>query len=243
MKKMAFLVVVMFALGIAGCGKKDEGKKEEVAKEQKEKKAEEKKEAPAVEEAAKEAPAEEAAAEEAPAKEAPAEEAAAEEAPAEEAPAEEAPAEEAAKPAAPAKLAELDLSKAYEEVPVIIMAPEGAQGKEEFGVVAVKAGDGFQLQVSTEDSNGLEALKKEHEANTINKLKRFLVDTPEAIVYESEVMGRAEFHFAAYVKLSDEKWVYCEDNKGPTYTQTQIEAMHAACMSAKASPVTEAPAE
>ena len=84
---------------------------------------------------------------------------------------EEAPGEEAAKEEAPAevKLAALDLAKAYEDVAVTITAPEGATVKEAFGVVEVRLGDGFQLQVSTEDSNGLAALKKEHEANTMNK--------------------------------------------------------------------------
>ncbi len=127
---------------------------------------------------------------------------------------------------------------------MVIMAPEGAAAKEQFGVVEVKAGDGFQLQVSTKDSNGLAALKKEHEANTMNKLKRFLVDTPDAILYESEVMGKTEFHFAAYVKFDEEKWVFCEDNKGPFYTQAQAETMYAACLTAKAKGAAEAaPAE
>ena len=212
------VIALVLAVAALGCGEKGKKADEKAEKTEKTEKAEEK------------APAEEAANEQAPA-----EEAAKEEAPAEEAAKEEAPAEEAAKEEAPAevKLAALDLAKAYEDVPVTITAPEGATAKEAFGVVEVRAGDGFQLQVSTEDSNGLAALKAEHQANTMNKLKRFVQDTPEVIFYESEIMGRAEFHFAAYVKLSDEKFVYCEDNKGPTYTEAQVKAMLDACLTAK----------
>ena len=234
------LALAVVALGCGGDKKADEKKADE---KKTEKKADEKKEEPKADEKAPEAPAEEKPAEaapEAPPAEHPVEEAAA---PAEEK-APEAPAEE--KAPEPAKLVELDLSKAYEDVPVVIMAPEGATAKEAFGVVEVRNGDGFQLQVSTEDSNGLAALKKEHEANTMNKLKQFVIDTPETILYESEIMGRSEFHFATYVKLADDKFVYCEDNKGPTYTQAQVEAMHAACLSAKApgaAPAEAAPAE
>ena len=46
-------------------------------------------------------------------------------------------------------------------------------------------------------------------------------------------MGRSEFHFAAYVKLAEDKFVYCEDNKGPTYTEEQVKAMLDACLTAK----------
>ena len=222
------VIVLVLAIAALGCGEKGKKAAEKAEKTEKAEKAEKK--APAEEAAKEEAPAEEAAKEEAPA-----EEAAKEEAPAEEAAKEEAPAEEPAKEEAPAevKLAALDLAKAYEDVPLTIMAPEGATAKEAFGVVEVRAGDGFQLQVSTEDSNGLAALKKEHEANTMNKLKRFIQDTPEVIFYESEIMGRAEFHFAAYVALSEGKFVYCEDNKGPTYTEAQVKAMLDACLTAK----------
>jgi hypothetical protein len=43
MKKIALLLAVLFAFGVAGCGEKDGEKKEETKKEKKEEKKEEKK--------------------------------------------------------------------------------------------------------------------------------------------------------------------------------------------------------
>jgi hypothetical protein len=229
--------MLVLAVAALGCGDKKDTKTDEKKQTKKVEKAEEGKKAP--EEAVKKAPAEEPVKEvpvEEPKKEEPVkEEPVKEEAPVKEPVKEEAPVEEPVKvePPVEVKPAALDLAKAYAEVPVTIMAPAGATAAESFGVVEVRKGDGFQLQVSTEESNGLAALKKEHEANTMNKLKRFVVDTPEAIFYESEVMGRSEFHFAAYVKLAEDKFVYCEDNKGPTYTEEQVKAMLDACLTAK----------
>jgi hypothetical protein len=137
---------------------------------------------------------------------------------------------EAAKPADKPKLAELDASAAAEAYKGWkLMAPEGATAKEAFGALEVKAGDGFQLEVHS-GALDMPGRKKEIGANDVNKLKRYVTDTPEAIVYESEVMGKTEFHFLAGQKVGDEA-VSCEDTKGPTYTQAQVETMLEACKS------------
>jgi hypothetical protein len=134
--------------------------------------------------------------------------------------------------AAPAKLAELDLSSVGEDYAGWkIMAPEGATAKDDFGAIGVKAGDGFQLEIHTGDINMAER-KKEIESNDINKLKGYLTDTADTLVYESEVMSKKEVHLLAVHKVGDVA-VYCENTKGPTYNKAQIEAMLAACKSLK----------
>jgi len=244
------LLAVVFV--VSACAKKEEAakpaeKKEEVKKEAA-KPAEAPAEAPKAEEAKPaEAPAEAPKAEEAKPAEAPAEAPKAEEAKPAEAPAEapkaeeakpaEAPAAEAAPAAAPAevKLVDIDLSTAIAEVPILLSAPEGATAKEDFGAIKVALEPAFKLQFSKTDSPDMAGRKKEIGENTLNKLKQYVVDLPEAILYESEVMGTAEFHFYAIVKVGEATY-QCEDEKGPVYTKEQAEAMLKSCQSAKAKP-------
>ena len=133
----------------------------------------------------------------------------------------------AAEPAAEVKLAELSLEDAG--VDVKLQAPEGAKAAEEFGAYTVKAGETFQLEIHTGAAD-LAARKKEIEENTVNKLKKFHTESDTALVYETEVMGKTEFHFVANVEVDGAKY-NCEDTKGKGYTQADVEAMHKACTS------------
>jgi hypothetical protein len=129
----------------------------------------------------------------------------------------------AAGPQAGPKLVPLDLSKASASFPVIMQAPEGATAADDFGNIMVKKGANFQVEVSSSPKD-IESLKKEIKANTLNKLKSFLVDTPAALLYESTVMGKSEFHFAANVKAGGAAFG-AEDTKGPVYTKADAELM------------------
>jgi hypothetical protein len=142
-----------------------------------------------------------------------------------------APTDKKAPPAAAAKLVELDLSVVGPDwAGLTIMAPEGATVKEDFGAGAVNLGDHFQLQIHS-DKVDMVASKKEADDNDINKVKRYLVDSPDAILFESEAMrDRPEFHFLGNVKAGD-KELSCEDTKGPQFTQADVEAMWKACQS------------
>jgi hypothetical protein len=121
------------------------------------------------------------------------------------------------------KLVPLDLSKASVSFPVIMQAPEGATAADDFGNILVKKGDHFQVEISSSPKD-IESLKKEIKANTLNKLKSFLVDTPAALLYESSVMGKSEFHFVANVKAGGTTFG-AEDTKGPVYTKADAELM------------------
>lgn len=134
---------------------------------------------------------------------------------------------EAAEPAAEVKLAELNLEDTGLDVK--LQAPEGAKAAEEFGAYTVKAGETFQLEIHTGAAD-LAARKKEIEDNTVNKLEKFHTESDAALVYETEVMGKTEFHFVANVELDGAKY-NCEDTKGKAYTQADVEAMHKACTS------------
>jgi hypothetical protein len=136
-----------------------------------------------------------------------------------------------ATPAAPVKLAALSLEDA--DLDATIQAPEGAKATAEFGAVLVGAGETFQLQINSNHAD-LAASKKEIEGNTVNKLKSFVTDSATELVYESEVMGKGEFHFLANVEVEGAKY-NCEDKKGQAFTKADVDAMLAACKSLKGS--------
>jgi|GEM_PF-1491736 len=126
-------------------------------------------------------------------------------------------------PQAAPKLVSIDLSKASSSFPVTMMAPEGATAADDFGDILVKKLPGFQVVVSS-SAKDIAALKKEIQANTLNKLKKFYVDTADALLYETTVMGKSEFHFAANVKAGATTYG-AEDTKGPVYTKADAELM------------------
>ncbi|MEM7158072.1 MAG: hypothetical protein AAF799_34845 [Myxococcota bacterium] len=136
-----------------------------------------------------------------------------------------------AKPAAPVKLAPLNL----EDVGLdgILDAPEGAKATEDFGAFVVQSGESFQLQINTGAAD-LAARKKEIEGNTVNKLKSFVTENETELVYETEVMGKAEFHFVANFEIDGAKY-NCEDKKGQAFAKADVDAMLTACKSFKAS--------
>jgi len=129
----------------------------------------------------------------------------------------------AANPQSGEKLAPIDLSKASASFAVVMMAPEGATAAEDFGTVLVKKGAIFQVEVS-KSAKDIADLKKEILANTLNKLKKFYVDTADALVYESTLMGKSEFHFVANVKVGTSTYG-AEDTKGPVYSKANVELM------------------
>lgn len=136
-----------------------------------------------------------------------------------------------AKAAEPVKLATLSLEDA--SIEASLQAPEGAKAAEDFGAVVVSSGESFQLQINS-GATDLAARKQEIEANTVNKLKSFVSESETELVYETEVMGKAEFHFVAAVELDGAKYS-CEDKKGQAFTKADIDAMLAACKSLTAS--------
>ena len=140
---------------------------------------------------------------------------------------------EPAPPGSPnADLAPLDLSAVDSTMKVIIMAPGGAAARDDYGAVEIAREPDFQMEFSEEEAVDFLARKKEIEANGINKLKKYHVDTADTLVYETEVMGKPELHFVATVKVGETLYL-CEDQKGPVFSQAAVSAMLAACRSAK----------
>lgn len=126
----------------------------------------------------------------------------------------------------PAKLVTTDLQPAG--VAATVQAPEGASVKEAFGRAEVEtAGGGFHIEIAAEKAD-LAARKQEIEANDVNRFKRYVVDDADGVLYQSELMGKPEYHLLVNVD-GGEAGFECEDSKGPVYTEAQARAMFAAC--------------
>ncbi|MEZ4403880.1 MAG: hypothetical protein R3B06_27905 [Kofleriaceae bacterium] len=148
------------------------------------------------------------------------------------------PVEPGAKPTEPApppapvetKMVPLDLAAVGEEwAGWSVMAPEGATVKESFGNAQISMGGSFQVDLGKGEAD-VASFKKEVDGNDVNKVKRYLVDQPDAILYESEVMGQTEFHLFGAVKVGEDTFS-CEDVKGPPHTQAEVETMWKICQS------------
>jgi hypothetical protein len=115
--------------------------------------------------------------------------------------------------------------------PLTIDAPAGATSKVVAGTLEVVAGNTFHLELVS-GIGTVSRYKEDIDANTINKVKRYVVDTPAGILYESVLAGKSEYHIYVVVKVLG--GIICTDSKGPAYTQAQAQAMYDACLSARA---------
>jgi hypothetical protein len=107
-------------------------------------------------------------------------------------------------------------------------APAGATAKERFGSAEITQGKSFLLLVARGRAN-IAQRKKEITANTVNQLKAFTLDSADALLYETEVMGRNFFHFVANVRVAEAAF-NCEDSKGAQqWSQADAETMLKAC--------------
>ena len=125
---------------------------------------------------------------------------------------------------------EIDLSFAGEEWEgMVITVPQGTEINNTGYSILLSKGDGFQVEVNT-GSVDLGERKTEIRANTVNRIKRIVVDHPDALVYSSDVGIGEEWHFISCVKIGDADF-YCEDVKGLVYTKADVENMFMAARS------------
>lgn len=133
-------------------------------------------------------------------------------------------------PAAEVKLVSVDLGPVGPDwAGWSVMAPEGVTAKESFGAAQLSNGTNFNLDIRP-DKGDVAGFKKEIQANDVNKVKAFVVDTADALLYESEVMSQNEFHLYGNHTVGD-KTFNCEDVKGPRHMQADAEAMWKTCTS------------
>jgi hypothetical protein len=121
------------------------------------------------------------------------------------------------------KLERVDLSKADANFTVTMEVPAGAKVSDGLSGPEIVVGETFKIQVSGTAAD-MAKRKEEIKSNSLNKLKQYVVEKDDTLLYESEVFKAPEFHFVVNIMIGNK--TYCvEDVKGPNYTKEQCELM------------------
>lgn len=128
-------------------------------------------------------------------------------------------------------LVDLDCS-AIEGFEILTKAPAGVKAVEQYGSVKISNGAKFQMELNSVFDYSIAAAKKEIEANDINKLKKYVIDEPNGIIYQTEVMGQTQYHFM-YFLIGEEESFYFQNVKGPTYDLESTKVMYNAAKASK----------
>jgi hypothetical protein len=112
--------------------------------------------------------------------------------------------------------------------------PAGAKLESGLTGVLVRIGERQAYELSKAFEPGKHVAKEKKEANEdkLDKLVKFHVDTPEAILWESksELGGDNNFHFAAEVKVGEDSYK-CFNKGYGNFTKSQAEALLKSCQS------------
>jgi hypothetical protein len=116
-----------------------------------------------------------------------------------------------------------------------VKAPAGSKASDNDGMaLTVSYGEvAYELRYEFDDENAVAKGKTAAGEDKLDKLVKFHVDTPEAILWEtaSELGGPNNFHFVATVKLGD-KNLLCKNSGWGSFTRAQAEALLKSCQSA-----------
>lgn len=108
-----------------------------------------------------------------------------------------------------------------------------------WGAIELKSGTGKEFHISVAPGEGDFNLKKSDiSGDDINKFKRFVVDEPTAILWESQITD-PEFHFYTVVKTTKESYVL-EDVRGEQFSESSVKKMLEAAKSLTATEVATA---
>lgn len=124
---------------------------------------------------------------------------------------------------------EFDLSKSG--VNLIIKAPVEPAVESAGAGFEVKANEDFQLFIA-EGPGDMNLMKSDIEKNDVNKFKRFIVDEPDAILYETEIT-QPEFHFFVVKKGGNNTTLEIQDLKAKTFNEEQAKAMFEAAKASR----------
>jgi hypothetical protein len=141
---------------------------------------------------------------------------------------------------APKGMRYLDISKTGMNAFVVI--PDSAAGVLDTSVKSsgdylIKVGKDFQISI-IETTGDITQRKADIASDDVNKLKKYVVDEPTTLMWESGIADLSEFHFYTIVKLGTRTYVF-EDIKGEPFSQPAIQKMLDACKQAKEKKVEE----
>lgn len=121
-----------------------------------------------------------------------------------------------------------------DNIKLSLLAPKGAKLiKNSWGTVAIKSSNNsFQIELATTtNKNVISEIKQGITSNDINIFKRYLINTPDSILYESNPgMNISEFHIYHYKNLGNIA-VTCENVKGDSFSESEARLMLKSCQS------------
>jgi hypothetical protein len=132
----------------------------------------------------------------------------------------------------PATFVDVDCSS-VEGFSFVIKAPSAAKPVEKYGSLYLSDDKKYQIEVGSEEgAPSLEKLKAEINGNTMNVLKKYVIDEPAGILYETDVFGTIQYHFVYQLKTADGYFEFV-DTKGVNYTLAEAKIMYEAAKSSK----------
>jgi hypothetical protein len=114
-----------------------------------------------------------------------------------------------------------------------VKAPTGAKVESGLTGVTIRIGERQAYEIGFAFEPGFVAKEKgKANADTLDKVVKFHVDTPEAILWESksELGGENNFSFAAEIKVGD-KTLKCFNKGYGNFTKNQADALLKSCQS------------
>lgn len=134
---------------------------------------------------------------------------------------------------APAGMQYIDISRTGMNMNVLI--PDSTKGAldtvlQTYGTYEIKRGS-FQIAI-TEDGGDVATKKADNANDDVNKVKQYIIDEPNTLLWESGIGDLSEFHFFYSVKMGERTFVF-EDIKGDAFTKEDIQKMLDACKAAK----------
>jgi hypothetical protein len=124
-------------------------------------------------------------------------------------------------------------------VPITMNVPDTTGAKLETvsqgsGTIEIKSGKDFQLSITP--GEGDFALKKSDiSSDEVKKFKRYVVDEPTTLIWESQVSGLdPEFHFYVVAKAGKDSYLIEDIKDGDAFSEAAIKKMVDAAKSVKA---------
>ncbi len=127
---------------------------------------------------------------------------------------------------APPGMTYLDISRTGMNVYVLV--PDSSVGSldtmmQSWGAYEIKRGKDFQISI--EENNGdIENVKKDIAMDEVNKFKKYLIEEPNTLLWESGIGDLSEFHFYQVIKAGNRSYVI-HDIKNDLFGQKPIEKM------------------
>lgn len=134
----------------------------------------------------------------------------------------------------PAGMEFLDISSTGMNLTLLI--PDSAAGKLDtimlpVGAYQIKRGKDFQITI-TEDGGTTATKKADNNNADLLKVKQYLIDEPNTLMWESGIADISEFHFFHSAKLGNRTFVF-ENLKEESFSKEAIQKMLDACKGAR----------